>query len=187
MKPREILNQKNIPIAFMLMGVIWCFLEVGLNSKFYVSTLCVLALVLCYVGYTKGYKYLLFIVLLATLFGWVSFFPIEGYVRFSVFKIAATIQVGGLILIGVTYWLNKESANTFIVGSFQHLFDITPERVQAMDKERYKNSVSGYKQRYQEYTSEQLTLILQENRYVPEALEAARQLLEERKNTGVKL
>ncbi len=187
MKPRELLNRKNIPIAFMLMGVIWYFLEVGANSKFYISTLCVLALVLCYVVYTKGYKYLLFIVLLATLFGWVSFFPTEGYIRFSMFKIALTIQVGGLLLVGCTYWLNKESVNIFIVESFQRLFDITPERMQIMNQERYKSSVSRYKQRYQEYTSEQLTLILKENRYVPEALEAARQLLEERRNTDIEL
>lgn len=187
MKLNGLVNKKNITLVFMQAGVVWYWLVAGIDKKLYISIACILVLFICYVVYNKGYKYLLAIVLLATLFGWISFFPTEGYIRFSIFKIALTIQVGGLLLIGGTYWLNKESVNIFVVDSFQRLFDITPERIQTMNQERFESSVSRYKQRYQEYTSEQLTLILQENRYVPEALEAARQLLEQRENTDIEL
>lgn len=187
MKPREILNRKNIPVALMLMGVISYVVVAGVNSRLYISTASVLALVVCYLFYSNGYKYLLTVVLVAALFGLVTFFPVEGYVSFGLSSLKLRIHLGGLFLVGLTYFLNKKTADVFIVDSFQRLFDITPERIQAMNEKRYNDAVSEYKQRYKEHTTEQLELIVKEGRYVPEALEAARQLFNERKESGEEL
>lgn len=187
MKLNNMLNRKNIPVAVMLAGNIWYWVVAGIDNNFYISLSCTLMLVLSFGFYNKAYKYLLFTVLVAALFGLVTFFPTDGCLSLGVSRLILKIQIGGLFLVGLTYFLNKESANIFVVDSFQRLFDITPERIQAMNEKRYKDAVSEYKQRYKEHTIEQLKLIVEESRYVPEALEAARQLLNERKGTGEEL
>ncbi|MBK8344344.1 MAG: hypothetical protein IPL12_14130 [Bacteroidetes bacterium] len=57
---------------------------------------------------------------------------------------------------------------------------LSPEEKAKQESLAYASGVVKFKEQYARYSTVQLTLIVQENTFVPEAVEAARRILEER-------
>ncbi|MBC8112170.1 MAG: hypothetical protein H7Y04_14025 [Verrucomicrobia bacterium] len=78
----------------------------------------------------------------------------------------------------LTYILNFTRINDFIIDCFTP----SPEQARINQIERENEAISKFKERYKYYSTNQLENILKGRKFVPEALEATKQLLEEQKN-----
>jgi hypothetical protein len=68
------------------------------------------------------------------------------------------------------YIINFKRANEILYD----IFGLTPEQVNKNAQRRQTEQIDRFKDRYSKFSDEQLNGILTENKFVPEALQAAR-------------
>lgn len=102
---------------------------------------------------------------------------------FYLFKLRISLlqlnfQPHALILLVLTIALYSKQVYDFIQFMFNS--KLSPEEKAKQESLAYVRGVVKFKEQYARYSTEQLTSIVQENTFVPEAVEAARRILEER-------
>jgi hypothetical protein len=108
-------------------------------------------------------------------------------INFNASQISTFIGIGNLklgcqpyifIICFVTYILNRKSVNNLL----GELFGPSPEQT-IQRQEKYEiETIQKFMDKYQSYSNEQLENILADKRYVSEALEASKRILDQRKN-----
>lgn len=133
------------------------------------------ALVINYAIYFKRrslYKYSLMTTLVIGYFNFIHFTPFQETSSFSLNKLQFKFQGIALLMLILTYLLNFNKANNIILAQ------IRPSSI-GIEKKR-EEEISNFKERFRDYNLYTLNKILEEKKLVPSALEAARQLKEEK-------
>ena len=137
--------------------------------------------ILCLVVYfIKSDVYIICIIttLILFLFNLVVF--TKGFYLFKlrISLLQINFQPHALILLVLTIALYRKQVYEFI--QFMFNAKLSPEEKAKQESIAYAQGVVKFKEQYKRYSTEQLTSIVQENTFVPKAVEAARLILEER-------
>lgn len=125
--------------------------------------------IISYLNFPRGVR-MTFGLILIGLFGGLTFFPIEF--GFSIGFLSVNIML--LIVALVHYYTNKAQLSVFLKGIFSPT--IPEEEVIAIGRSK----IDGFKKRFARKDLSELTAITQNSKLLPEAIQAAEELLEER-------
>ncbi len=154
--------------------------DFSLNLKHYVGFAAIAANIIVYFLFRQFYKYSLPLTIAIGLFGLVGFSALQMKWNFGVIiGLPFGLQVAALLAGLVAYILNFHNVNQFLAD--QLTAKRTPQEEVLYKETKSAESILKFKERYDNYSTEKLNEIIAANKYVPEALEAARQLLNERK------
>ncbi len=149
-----------------------------LTTKHYIAFGAVIVNFLTYFLLRQFYKYVLGLTVLVGLFNLMTFSALTTTSSFSINSLKISFQPSAFWAGLLAYIINFKRVNEFI---FDNLATTQkPEERERIDKARFTGGVERFKQKYEGFSAETLTEIITANKYVPEALEAARQLLNER-------
>ncbi|GEM56611.1 hypothetical protein B0A58_08805 [Flavobacterium branchiophilum NBRC 15030 = ATCC 35035] len=124
------------------------------------------------------YKYTFGLTVAVGLFNLVIFSALQTTSSFGIGSLIIGFQPSAFWAGLLAYIINFKRVNEFMVDNLAS--KQTPEERERIDKARFTEVVKKFKQKYDGYSAETLTEIVTANKYVPEALEAARQLLKDR-------
>ncbi len=127
----------------------------------------------------RFYKYTLAVTIIVGLFNLIVFSAVEWTTSISFNSLEVSFQPQAFLAGLLAYLINFKRVNNFLldnIGTKQ-----TPEERENYEKAIFAEETEKFKERYKNYSNETLTEIITENKYVPGALEAARQLLHERR------
>ena len=139
-----------------------------INPVIYAAVGLIIVLVLLVVK-IKLWKYLFAILVLLALFGVLQFhyyvihFGIEGLI---------SIELTAIILLGLHLYFNPE---------ILYKRNFSPEEIEKQNQKKQENdekSISSFMLRFDSKSEYELKQIVQEEKYVPDAIEAAKRLLE---------
>jgi hypothetical protein len=149
-----------------------------LNTKHYLGFTTLIINYLVYIFLRKYFKIIITLTLLLGLF---------NFINFTAALITSSINIGN-VLLGcqpyvfliclLTYFLNKNSVHKML----HKVLEPSPEIVRVRKEKQEANSKRNFLLKYQTCSTTQLETILKEKRHVGEALEAAKQMVEQRKN-----
>lgn len=124
------------------------------------------------------YKYTLGLTIAGGLFNLMTFPALETTKSFALSSLKVSFQPAAFLAGLLAYLVNFKRVNGFIID---HLTTKqTPEEQDKIEKARFQETVGKFKEKYGSYSVEILTEIAIEKKFVPEAVEAAKQLLKER-------
>jgi len=162
--------------SVVLNGEIYDFI---LTTKHYLAFGAIGVNLLTYVCLRSFYKFTLGLTVLAGLFNLIIFSDLETTIGFTINKFEISFQPSAFFAGLIAYLINFRRINDFIID---HLTTTrTLEEQEKIDKTLFAEGVQKFKEKYENYSFDALTEIVNTNRFVPEAVEAARQLLNERK------
>jgi len=148
--------------------------EFELLINHYLALLAIILNIIVYFKYRQYYKYTLPLTIFIGLFNLIIFSALESrsFISFG------TIEIGGQpasLLAGITlYIINFEKINKAI-------FKVSDKKNSNKEVvQLWQEDIEKFKDKYQKYSTEALNHIVLEKRFVPEAIEAARQILQER-------
>jgi hypothetical protein len=146
-----------------------------LTAKHYAAFL---SLVINYASFftvRQHYKYILSLTFLFGLVNLINFTPALTISGLRIGQLEIGFQPTIFLTVILTYFLYFKRLNNYILD----LFTLTTDQNEKMVLEQ----IEKFKYTYKNKDTEELIQIISENKYVPEALEAARQLLNERSST----
>lgn len=127
----------------------------------------------------KIYKYTFAITIILGLFNIISFDVSETIVSLSLNSLSTIRFQPQAFLAGlVAYIVNFKRVNNFLLDSIG--LKKTPEELEQYEKAVFANGVLKFKENYSERSVEDLTEIINSKKHLPEAIEAAKQLINER-------
>jgi len=138
--------------------------------------LLIIATLLTYWKRKAGVIFTLCIILLSVI-GLISFYPIKYEIGISVGWVFLGFEVISLIIAAIHYYTNYEDLGWL----FKDILRPSNERLLAESRRR----IDGFKSRFSNKSVEELERILKLNELVPEAIQASRELLKE-KNEATK-
>jgi hypothetical protein len=153
--------------------------EFALTTKHYIAFGAITINFLTYFLLRQFYKYVIGLTVVLGLFSLMTFSALTTTSSFGINSLKIGFQPSAFWAGLFTYIINFKRVNEFIFNNLAT--KRTPEARQTDDKQRFAEGVEKFKQKYDGYSVESLTEIITANKYIPEALEAARQLLNERK------
>jgi hypothetical protein len=124
------------------------------------------------------YKYTLGLTITIGLFNLMTFSALQTTSSIGINSLKIGFQPSAFWAGLLAYIINFKRINEFILNNL--VTKQTPEEQERAEKARFAERVEKFKWKYESYSAETLTEIVTANKYVPEALEAARQLLNER-------
>ncbi|OYU97359.1 MAG: hypothetical protein CFE21_03445 [Bacteroidetes bacterium B1(2017)] len=134
---------------------------------------------LVYFLFPKFYKVTLTLTLVIGLFNIIEFSYGTTTVRASINGLIIYFQPQAFLAILLTYKINFKKINDFLFKKEGP--EPSSEEAIKKDKVRFEEEVIRFKEKYESYSTATLLKILEGGKYVPEAMEAARLLLKERK------
>jgi hypothetical protein len=150
----------------------------SLSLKHYLAFVSIAVNFICYFFFRSIYKYALLITIVVGLFNLINFTAVEHFIGLRIGKISVSFQptafLGGLL----AYFLNFNRVNSYLIDLIA--VKRTPEEQEKFEKKVFAEGVEKFRNTYRHYSSEALTEIVEAKKFVPEALEAARQILEDR-------
>jgi hypothetical protein len=152
--------------------------EFALTTKHYIAFGAVTINFLTYFLLRQFYKYVLGLTVAVGLFNLMTFSALTTTSSFGINSLKIGFQPSAFWAGLFAYIINFKRVNEFIFNNLATMQ--TPEARETVDKQRFAEGVEKFKQKYDGYSAESLTEIITANKYIPEALEAARQLLNER-------
>ena len=138
-----------------------------------------LAIIINWISYFFGrrlFKYVLTLTLLLGLINLINFTALLTMSFIAYDKHQLGLQPTIFWISILTYIINFKRANEILYK----FFGPTPEQADKNARRRQTEQIDKFKDRYSKYSDEQLNIILTENKFVPDALQAVRQLLNER-------
>jgi hypothetical protein len=147
-----------------------------LTSAHYAALVLVGLCYITYAGFKRSYKYFLVTALLLGLFNIIVFTSTQTTVGVGLGSLRISVQPAILATLILTYFLNFERVNSFILAQLGP----SPANAERRRKQVFEEEVSKFKTTFQRYPSPKLADIVESKTLVPAALEAARQLLRER-------
>lgn len=131
--------------------------------------------VIVYRYFRSFYKYSLVSTLFVGLFGIIIFSAVSTKIGINFGRVGIKLEVTSLLAILLTYMLNFDRANFYIINFFSS--SQTPEQLEKYQKAKFDEEVEVFREKFRLYPDESLIAILEASKFVPEAKEAARQLL----------
>lgn len=131
--------------------------------------------VIVYRYFRSFYKYSLVSTLFVGLFGIIIFSAVSTKIGINFGRVGIKLEVTSLLAILLTYMLNFDRANFYIINFFSN--SQTPEQLEKYQKAKFDEEVEMFREKFRLYPEESLIAILEASKFVPEAKEAARQLL----------
>lgn len=131
--------------------------------------------VFVYRYFRSFYKYSLVSTLFVGLFGIIIFSAVSTKIGINFGRVGIKLEVTSLLTILLTYMLNFDRANFYIINFFSN--SQTPEQLEKYQKAKFDEEVEVFREKFRLYPDESLIAILEASKFVPEAKEAARQLL----------
>lgn len=131
--------------------------------------------VIVYRYFRSFYKYSLVSTLFVGLFGIIIFSAVSTKIGINFGRVGIKLEVTSLLAILLTYMLNFDRANFYIINFFSN--SQTPEQLEKYQKAKFDEEVEVFREKFRLYPDESLIAILEASKFVPEAKEAARQLL----------
>jgi uncharacterized membrane protein len=153
------------------------------TSKHYAALVILTMNYIAFFKYRHYYKYTLLITLLLGFCNFVSFTVDEynGYIQFNSIKFY--VQPVFFLICVITYLLNFKRVN----NSLKQAFQSPPEYAAKKEIADYSEQLEKFKMLYSNYSDEQLQTIITEGKHTSQAINAARQILNERKSLQEKL
>jgi len=148
-----------------------------LTIKHYLAFAAVLINFISFFLFRSIYKYTLLVTVLLGAFNFINFSAFETTWSVNISSLTIAFQPSAFLAGFVTYLINRKKINGYIIDQLKP----SPEDAERNAKEYWSESVNKFKERYSSYSIEELNQILAENKYVAEALEAARQLINDRR------
>lgn len=168
-----------LSIALLWVGLFLCYSH-GILSEGKViagSILVIVTTATAYWKYEIGAKLALFVLLLGVL-NLIAFSPYKVFFGIEVGGIAVGVEFIALVLGAIHYILNREVLSSFVNDLFNR--QPTPEEQKLAKRRRIMN----FKNRLESKSASELQAILSKNELIPEALLAAKELLEEKMNSN---
>lgn len=158
-------------ILFLWAGMIACIANNGpLDWKVIVGVvLLFLTTTISYANFQRGVRTTLVLILLGLL-GWITFFPVQYTISLGSLRFDLMLIVVGFM----HYYVNKPQLSAFFKGTFQQ--ELPEQEVQAIGRSR----INSFKNRFAKKELSELAAITLNARLLPEAVQAAEELLEER-------
>ena len=149
--------------------------EYTLSYKNYLGMGALVLNVIVYRYFRSFYKYSLVSTLFVGLFGIIIFSAVSTKIGINFGRVGIKLEVTSLLAILLTYMLNFDRANFYIINFFSN--SQTPEQLEKYQKAKFDEEVEVFREKFRFYPDESLIAILEASKFVPEAKEAARQLL----------
>lgn len=148
-----------------------------LQQHYFAAGLLVLCLVVYFIK-KEVYVFCIITTLVLFLFNLVVFTQGIYLFKLRISLLQLNFQPHAIVLLVLTIVLYRKLVYEFIQFMFNS--KLSPEEKEKQASIAYAQGVVKFKEQYKRYSTEQLTSIVQENTFVPEAVEAARRLLEAR-------
>lgn len=175
LKPHRQLLPLVLLAGFCVEAIVKASLHTSmLTTKHYLGFGALVVNLLTYVVLRKYYKYTLLLTLVAGLFNLLCFSAGQWGMSLSVNKFGISLQPQAFFAALLAYLINVKRVNEYLLTKH------TSEDRELKAQEVFSDGVEKFKDRYRSYSTEALAEIVAANKYVPQALEAARQLLNER-------
>lgn len=148
----------------------------GMTLKNYAAIILLILNLVIYFKSRSYYKYALFFTLILGATGLIVFTPFEasGYLQTGSLRLSFQPVVALIVII--TFIINFKRTIELILD----LFRPTAAEAEKKEKESKSEQLEKLKSIYRHKTSDELTQLLTDKRFVPEAHKAAKELLEER-------
>jgi len=147
-----------------------------LTSNHFRASIALIICLISFFAFRAYFKYVLFMTLILGLLGVLEFRPSETYFVIKISSLEIDFQLTSFFVGILTLIVGADRINEVLeVKGNQNTKQI------AINKQaRFSEEVENFKNTYRNKSSESLKQIVAENKYVAPALEAARQLLDER-------
>lgn len=149
-----------------------------LTTKHYVAFGAIGLNFVTYWVFRPYYKYTLGLTITGGLFNLITFPALETTQSFALSSLKVSFQPSPFFAGLLAYLVNLKKINEFVIDNLTT--KRTQEEQDKIEKARFQESVGKFKEKYGSYSVEMLTEIVNEKKFVPEALEAAKHLLKER-------
>lgn len=171
-----------ISIIILWGGIGYCFVN-GIITEIQVIAgiiLLTISTIITYFKYEIGVKITLGIIALGVL-SLVKYFPISYSIGFGIGDFGLAFEML-IFLIGIIHYIiNKEVLSNFLSGLMNK--DVSEEELHAEKRSR----INGYKNRFSKKNMDELEEIAKNESLLPEAIKAAKELIEKRKTeTNIK-
>lgn len=153
----------------------------SLSLQHYLAFVSIAVNFICYFFFRSIYKYALLITIVVGLFNLINFTAVEHFIGLRIGKVSISFQPTAFLVGFLVYVLNFKRANNFLIDLIA--VKRTPEEQEKFEKKVFAEGVEKFRNTYSHYSNEALTEIVEAKKFVPEALEAARQLLQEREQS----
>ncbi|MEM1217334.1 MAG: hypothetical protein AAGH79_00405 [Bacteroidota bacterium] len=165
-----------IVLAIGTLGLIWSALVGVILRPGQLGGLlfAVLAMVITFSRPTIGVKVTVGVLLLAVL-NIISFFPISNTIELQILGFPVFFEVGSLILLIIHFRANRGVLRPWVRSMIRR------EVPKAEQEAAARTRINGYKRNLDKKSTDELRNILEESQLVPEALQAAQELIDERK------
>ncbi|QIL78284.1 MULTISPECIES: hypothetical protein [Hymenobacter] len=154
----------------------------SVTAAHYLGFACLLGTVVLYLCFRPFFWYALLITLLLGLFNLVNFMPLRMSVGLTFGSATVGFDPLSFVVLLAYYFLHKTAADSFLR---KHLHSLLPQPSPAHRTARWRESVDQFKQTFARKTDEALGLIVTEQKMVPAAVTAARELLQERNSNDL--
>lgn len=164
-----------IPLFILWIGIIFQIIYGFLGDLKVLGALVLLIVAtgLNYYNYKLGVKVTLGIILLGVV-NLVCFIPNRYFIGFGVGSFIVEIELYLLLLAILHYFLNRKEISKFINEKFNR--EISKEEVEA----EYRSRVNGFKRNFSDKSIEELKQLANNKNLLPQAIAAAKEMLEEK-------
>ena len=170
-----------VSIIILWGGIGYCYVN-GIITEIQVIAgifLLIISTIVTFFKYEVGVKITLGIIALGVL-SLVKYFPISYSIGFGIGNFGLAFEML-IFLIGIIhYFTNKEILSKFLNGLINR--EVSEEELQAEERSR----INGYKNRFSKKNMDELEVIANNESLLPEAIKAAKELIEKRKTEANK-
>lgn len=144
------------------------------DLQHYLAMLCVAITIASYFLFRTAYRYLLVITIIAGVFNFIRFYPLDTSASISIGGAGIRFQPIAFMAGIIAFVVNFKKIYVSVFGN------VDPKMLEEVHNKKFAEAVEKFKDTYADRSDESLNNIVAENRFVPEAVEAAKQLLNER-------
>ena len=162
-------------------GIGYCFVN-GIKTEIQIIAgilLLIISTIVTFFKYDVGVKITLGIIALGVL-SLVKYFPVSYSIELGIGNFGLAFEILILLIGIVHYHTNKEILSELISGLINR--EVSEEELQAQER----NRINGYKNLFSKKKSDELEVIANNGSLVPEAIKAAKELIEKRKTEANK-
>ncbi len=154
--------------------------EFELTIKHYIAFGVIVINLLMFFFYKAYFKYSLLLTILLGLFNIITFSALTE--TFSLKGLGMGFQPSAILAGLLAYIINFKRATKLILKTVRTNY--TPEQIAKIEKKKFVEETQKFMSRYKAYSTESLRQIVREKEFVPEAIEAAQQLITEREKNN---
>lgn len=172
-----------LPLLLLTILCIWTIVEFmtgisGLKGSHLVGLGIVILNWVAFIRFRHYYKYLLLLTIVLGIIELINFAPIVYTISFGIGSVAVGIDVISFCIGILTYIIHFKKVNELFT---QH-FGASAQQSEKYERRVASEEIERFRDRFSEYSNETLNNIITETKYTTTAKEAAKQILNGRKN-----